>query len=98
MRFGAKLHLLQIPICLAFGIYMALKFGTSRRFFASLWIPAASIGTSQLIYMIPASLIELARGRRARAMGIALCGLITLLLNVALVLLAFFFLNAQVGR
>jgi len=98
MRLAAKLHLFQIPICLAYGFFMALKYGNLMQFFGSFWIPAASIGTTQLIYLIPAAVIEVARGRRARAMGIARCALITFLLNIALVLLFIFLLCSQLGR
>lgn len=95
MRQAAKLHLLQIPIGLIFGIIMALKSGDIRQFFGTVWIPAASIGTTQLVYLLPAAVIELARGRRARALGIVLCALITFLLNIALVLLLVLYLCSQ---
>src|SRR6266853_1119781 len=76
VRIALLLHLAALGFCL--GIYIMSRVSTV---FAILFVPLIFAGLTQLVYLIPAAVMQKRRGRPQAMKGIILVAAITLLLN-----------------
>ncbi len=78
VRIALLLHLAALGFCLI--VYMLSR--VSQGFGSILLFPLIFAGVSQLVYLIPAAVMQKRRGRPQAMKGIILVAAITLLLNV----------------
>jgi hypothetical protein len=76
------LHLLQIPLAVLVGFVSCLIDANGYCWLAGIFPPLV-IAVSQVVYVVPALVIAVRRGRRGLAKGIAIGAAATFMLNAA---------------